>query len=250
MFRMALRMQAKKSELLCWRTVRILRFDASKNPLKTKMAGLVPIAGMEVQMTQATRAVEHILASGVQPKDLHIAGDSAGAQLALAYFSHMLHPLNNVHRMKPTQRIGSLFLMSPWTTFSMDSPSVKANAHSDLFPVSASQEYSKHILAHFTSQPSTNPFTSPVDAPEGWFKGLDSLVDRVLIAAGSKELFCDDIKRLAEVLKKEKPNLTLVVEDGGVHNDPYIDFMLKMKPIGSMTSLVVPWYAEGLKGSS
>ncbi|KAF9051821.1 Alpha/Beta hydrolase protein [Panaeolus papilionaceus] len=214
---------------------------------------LVPTVGLESQITQTTRAIEHILASGVQPENLHLMGDSAGAQLMLAFFSHLLHPLDNVRKMTLPSPIGSAYLMSPWSSFSMDSPSMKENAHKDLLSVRALPEWIKSVSAQLTSQPAVNPFTSPACAPEGWFKSLDGLVHRVLITGGTDEVFRDDIKTLAEKLEKEKGKIrmTFVMQPGGVHIDPAIDFLFMMGPKrNSLTPIVVQWFAEALGGYS
>ncbi len=59
-------------------------------------------------------ATEHILASGVDPSNLHLVGDSAGANLLTGLLSHILHPLDTVRPIiAPKGSIKSVYLMSP-----------------------------------------------------------------------------------------------------------------------------------------
>ncbi|PPQ99344.1 hypothetical protein CVT24_009158 [Panaeolus cyanescens] len=214
---------------------------------------LVPTVGLEGQLAQTTRAVEHILASGVKPENLHLMGDSAGAQLMLAFLSHLLHPLDNIRRLPLASPFGSMYMMSPWSAFSMESPSMQENADKDLLSVRSMPDWIKTVSAQFTSQPAVNPFTSPAKAPEGWFNGLDALVRRVLVTGGSDEIFRDDINTLAAKLEKEKGKIqmTFVMQPGGVHIDPEVDFLCMVGPKrNTLTPVIVQWFAEGLSGFS
>jgi hypothetical protein len=37
----------------------------------------------------------------------------------------------------------------------------------------------------------------------------------------------------------------LVVQNGGLHDDMFLDFMVKEKKLGTLTPLVVNWFAAG-----
>jgi acetyl esterase/lipase len=88
-------------------------------------------------------------------------------------------------------------------------------------------------------------FAEPVRAPEWWFKGVDALVERILITAGGAELLRDDIVAFGEAFKKHHSNAELVVQKDGLHEDMYLDFMLKEKKLSSLTPLTVEWLAAG-----
>lgn len=70
-------------------------------------------------------AVDHVLASGVQPSNLHLL---AGANLILQPISHTLHPLVSIPTSPLTGKgaIGSASLISPWTTLSGNTGSYEA----------------------------------------------------------------------------------------------------------------------------
>jgi acetyl esterase/lipase len=91
------------------------------------------------------------------------------------------------------------------------------------------------------------PFIEAVRAPAGWFQGADALVERVLITAGGAELLEDDIVAFAEAFKKHHARTELVVQKDGLHEDMYLDFMVKEKKVGSLTPLTVEWLAAGFQ---
>jgi len=109
------------------------------------------------------------------------------------------------------------------------------------------------------------PYVEPANAPPGWFDGLGHVVERVLMSAGDGELFRDDILRFSKVLEavpgddvkpksrkgkaKRLPELDFrFVLHGGVHNDPFVDFMVKLpeSQLGGMTKVVVEWLKDGV----
>jgi len=89
-----------------------------------------------------------------------------------------------------------------------------------------------------------------VHAPEWWFDGVERLVERVLVTAGSAECLQDDIVAVGEAIKKHHPNTEVVVQAGGLHEDPYLDFMVGESKLGSLTPLIVEWLAAGFTAES
>jgi hypothetical protein len=50
---------------------------------------------------------------------------------------------------------------------------------------------------------------------------------------------------VGEAFKKHHPNVELVVQKDGLHEDMYLDFVLGEKKLGSLTPLTVEWLAAG-----
>jgi len=94
-------------------------------------------------------------------------------------------------------------------------------------------------------------YLDPLNAPSGWFDGLDGVVSRVLMTVGSEELFLDDNIAFSEtVLAKTRTDVRFVIQDGGVHDDPILDFMLDKDPkkeeLGSLMKVILGWLKEGV----
>ncbi|KAJ7938375.1 hypothetical protein B0H13DRAFT_2301943 [Mycena leptocephala] len=135
------------------------------------------------------------------------------------------------------------YIISPWMNLSADSKSHTENDGRDIVSPGTFTAWGAQILADV---PETDrAFAEPVRAPEWWFKGADALVERVLITAGGAELLRDDIVAVGEAFKKHHPNAEVVVQKDGLHDDMYLDFMLKEKKLSSLTPLTVEWLAAG-----
>lgn len=104
-------------------------------------------------------------------------------------------------------------------------------------------DWGRQILAG--SPESNGAFIQPAKAPESWFAGVNGVVDRVLITAGGAECLHDDIVEFGQRLKTHHRNVELVVQKGGLHDDPLLDFFTREKKLGSITPLVVDWIASG-----
>jgi len=67
-------------------------------------------------------------------------------------------------------------------------------------------------------------------APLGWFDSLDGIVDRVLVSVGDKEVDINDVVSFGRVQLEGKKTrgYEFVLQEGGVHDDPYFNFFLGM----------------------
>lgn len=95
-------------------------------------------------------------------------------------------------------------------------------------------------------------YAEPANAPDSWFSGLDSLVDRILITAGGDEILVDDIVRFSQTLAKTKSNLTFVVQEEGVHDGPFVDYLSGQSydDPKSLYPVIVRWLRAGITGSN
>ncbi|KAJ7281837.1 Alpha/Beta hydrolase protein [Mycena rebaudengoi] len=231
-----------------WRYVQV---ELEKRNIKVGIAvlnyTLVPTGSFPIQLKQAHLALEFLLAAGVKPQNLQIAGDSAGGNLILQLFSHILHPHTSVP--KTTDLPGpfsGICLISPWVFLTADSPCHSENEGIDYLPVRSMKRVTALVMDNY---PETDrAFVEAAKAPEGWFEGVDRIANRVLITAGSVECLRDDIVIFGEGLKKHHPKVELVVQKGGLHDDMFLDFFVKEKKLGSLTPLIVEWLAAGFVG--
>jgi acetyl esterase/lipase len=205
---------------------------------------LVPTAVFPTQLRQATLAIQHIISSGVKPENIQIVGDSAGANLALSLLSHMLHPLEGVPHLSLTSRIRGVYLMSPWTSLTGDTGSHLVNDKSDIVGAKTFGYCGRKVFAGVPE--SRYPYLEASKVPDSWFKGIDRLVDRVLITAGGAECLRDDIAQLSRKIAEHHPEATFIVHAGGIHNDPYYDFLAGETNLCELTLRILNWLAQGL----
>ncbi|KAF8152571.1 Alpha/Beta hydrolase protein [Crassisporium funariophilum] len=206
---------------------------------------LVPTAGLPTLLRQASVALEHVIASGVHPSNLHIVGDSAGALLALALLSHIMHPFPNVRKTIALKApIRGVYLMSPWVC--LNSTSASLHSPTDMIVGAGVETFGDFIRAHCPED--LIKYLEPLNAPDSWFIGLDAVVDRMLMTAGGSEIFRDDIIRFSQTLSKTKSNFNFAVQEGGVHDGPFIDLLTGQSPdqSRSFTELIIHWLAVGI----
>ncbi|RKR43185.1 alpha/beta hydrolase [Paraburkholderia sp. BL17N1] len=142
---------------------------------------LAPEHRFPAALDDATAAYRQLIADGVAPESIVIAGDSAGGGLALA----TLVALRDAGDPVPA---GGL-LFSPWTDLAATGVSIRTNDGLDpMFSGSAIARAGKLYLG---DTPPTHPYASPVYAD---LHGLPPL----FIMAGSTEVLLDDSQRVAD----------------------------------------------------
>jgi acetyl esterase/lipase len=90
-----------------------------------------------------------------------------------------------------------------------------------------------------------NMYAEPVKAPEQWFKVVDRLAERVLITLGEKEGLKDDIITFRETIKQYHRSAEVVVQEGGIHEDMFLDFMVAETKLGTLTPLIIDRLVTG-----
>jgi len=204
---------------------------------------LVPCATFPTQLKQAVVAIEHLISTGVQPQNIQIIGDSAGANLALQVISHILHPLKDVRPLNLPSRIRGVYLMSPWIALKGTGGSMTANDNSDIIGPKCINIWGNQILDGIPD--SQLPYIEASNAPDTWFKSIDTVVERVLITAGSSECLRDSIEAFAKRVCGDHDGATFWIQENGVHNDPYLDFFTREKKLGKMTPQILEWFTTG-----
>jgi acetyl esterase/lipase len=145
---------------------------------------LAPESQFPAAVEDGVKSYEWLLSQGVDPSRVMVAGDSAGAGLAVA----TLISLRDSGRELPA----GAFLFSPWTDLTASGDSVATRAEADpMITMSALLDIAK---AYYGSADPASPLVSPVFAE---LHGLPPL----LIQVGDAEVLLDDASRLAAKAK-------------------------------------------------
>ncbi len=146
-------------------------------------------------------AWDHLMQLGFGARDVVLAGDSAGGNLALV----LCLKLRSEGRMLP----GALLLMSPWTDMSCSGESLTERA--DIDPV-LTREYIYAVReAYAGGLDPEQPSLSPLFAD---FSGFPP----TLIQVGTHEILYSDAERLAERMKAAGTECRLEVWEGMWHD--------------------------------
>ena len=142
---------------------------------------LAPEHRFPAALDDATAAYRQLLADGVAPASIVIAGDSAGGGLALA----TLVALRDAGDPMPA---GGL-LFSPWTDLAATGASIRSNDGHD--PMFSGRAIAPAAQLYLGETRATHPHASPVYAD---LRGLPPL----FMMAGSTEVLLDDSRRVAD----------------------------------------------------
>ncbi|ASL43588.1 Monoterpene epsilon-lactone hydrolase [Burkholderia sp. AD24] len=142
---------------------------------------LAPEHRFPAALDDATAAYRQLLADGIAPESIVIAGDSAGGGLALA----TLVALRDAGDPMPA---GAL-LFSPWTDLAATGASIRSNDGLD--PMFSGRAIAPAAQLYLGETPATHPHASPVYAD---LRGLPPL----FMMAGSTEVLLDDSRRVAD----------------------------------------------------
>ncbi|KAF9033942.1 alpha/beta-hydrolase [Hymenopellis radicata] len=196
----------------------------------------------------ARDAIAFLLESGVKPSCLQIAGESAGGNILVQLISHILHPLPAVLPLPRDIRFAGVFLMSPWVC-----PSDEDGK--DQYDVISSKSLLFWGRLFLKDVPPTDlPYVEAMNAPKGWYTGIDNVVSRMLLTSGSKEGMVDAHRQFHEIcVGNYGVNVTFLEDEGGLHDSLIYDFSLPLlqllqKPrIGPLTPKVIDWFAAGFE---
>ncbi|TFK59379.1 alpha/beta-hydrolase [Pluteus cervinus] len=206
---------------------------------------LVPNGQFPLQLKQACKAVEHLLASGVKPENLQIVGDSAGGNLIIQLLSHLLHPLDDVPPLQLPGPIRGAYLMSPWSRIR-----TKVGNQFDGIDTLHSKHAGKWGQEVAAGVPESKMiYLEGANVPASWFQGISSVVSRVLITAGGVELLKNDIEEFNDLFSKHHERTEFVIQEGGVHDDPVNDFAFagSNPKVGDLTPIIIDWLGDGFE---
>ncbi|KAF9041017.1 alpha/beta-hydrolase [Hymenopellis radicata] len=202
---------------------------------------LHPEATFPTPLRETTAAVAHLINSGVAPKNLTLIGDSAGGNLILQLFSHMLHqhPAVNPFSLPPGTKFGGAFLMSPWVSLTGEDPgnSFDENGDSDVVTATILKAWGVDMMKGIPEE--QHMYMEAIYASDDWFKGVDQVVDSVIISLGSWSNKFHPHHAQSELIRQKL----------GVHVDPFYDFFFGKAPknLGELTPRIIGWMADVYK---
>ncbi|EAU87381.2 alpha/beta hydrolase fold protein [Coprinopsis cinerea okayama7 len=212
---------------------------------------LLPGASFPTQLRQLAVAIDHLVATGTHARNIFLVGDSAGGNLILQLLSQLLHPMEQIGPIsKLSEPCGGVYLMSPWVTFESISSSYTQTRSDDFVNGKSLTEWSKLYTGAVAD--SQKAYIEFLKSSTSWFQGVSTFAGRFLVSVGGEERFRDDVVEFVESrLAKVCPDVQLEIQEGGVHNDPYYDFMAWDRPtlVSSLSPVIISWLKDGLKKS-
>lgn len=171
-----------------------------------------------------------------------MAGDSAGANLALGVLSHLLHAHPAIDPMQISSPLKGILLISPWVCFATSSPSYSQNSNKDVTNATILEKWS----AYYLGQAKSDHYNQPLSAPTTWWEGVNVKVQEMVIMAGTDETTFSDIEKFAEVLKPTMSNLKVLFAAGETHDQPFMDPLTGEKSPSETTQFAQSWLISKL----
>lgn len=169
---------------------------------------LSPERGFPAALEDAEKAYGALLAMGIEPRRICLAGMDAGACLALS----LAVSLRDASQPMPAM----LYCVSPFVDLTLSSPSIAENEKTDPWLNRAS--LTLMAASYIQDADPDDPRVSPIRAD---LAGLPP----TLIQAASGEILADDASRLAARLRDAAVDVRLTLKDDTVHGYPLFAFL-------------------------
>ncbi|KAK0457465.1 Alpha/Beta hydrolase protein [Desarmillaria tabescens] len=209
---------------------------------------LIPPGKFPSQLREAKSGLEHLFKSGVKPENILVAGDSAGGNLVLQIFSHILHPLASVERINlpsaTPSRFRGAFISSPWLSPSGDIGMGPAcNNETDILSANTIRAWGTIPLEGVPEADMV--YIEPSKAPKTWFSGIEKVTERILLTSGGAECVTDShVLFYEEHMKEQHPDVKFVVQKDGVHDSALFKLALEKRPVQELAGVIVDWVGD------
>lgn len=186
-----------------------------------------------------------MMGMGVEPGSIQLVGDSAGGALIHGVLSHMLHPLAGIPELKLCGPLGGAYFMSTWSKLVNGERNClyTNDGRGDWLRGETCGYWGSICMEDVPGD--VVPYLEGNSAPETWLCGVDRCVKRVLLSVGDVEVLRDAILEYAEMFKRYHSDTTVIVQDLGTHNDPYIDCITGANDADKLTAMILDWVDEG-----
>lgn len=161
---------------------------------------LAPENPYPAAIDDALRAWDYVMQLGYGARDVIVAGDSAGGNMALS----LVHHLKEQERILPR----GLLLMSPWTDMTCSGKSY--DTRKDVDPVLDAPYINRAISCYAPDEDLENPFISPLF---GDFENFPP----TYIQVGDNEILLQDAVMLHKAMQKDKVSAKLDIFHGMWH---------------------------------
>ncbi|KAF5609123.1 alpha beta hydrolase fold [Fusarium pseudoanthophilum] len=195
------------------------------------------------QLRQASAALNHLLQSGVSPRDMIVGGDSAGGNLTAQLAYHLLHPNPAVPELKLQSPLAGMFLVSPWLSDRTDTASFKDYGNVDMLSAGLLQHTSIHSFSSEDLKPKFNEahLALPMDGDLSWLSDLPSITKALYITVGGCEVFCDAVVEFGKAAQEKCRSIPVLLEVGERECHDFILIENQAEVIGDATERMRNW---------
>lgn len=209
---------------------------------------LCPAAQYPTQLQQASAALAHLLASGTDPAQIVVGGDSAGANLTAQLLGHILHPRTGVEPVRLTTPLRAAFAVSPWVSTSRNTTSFRENKNIDMLSPEIMNQCTRAFLEgteYLAEGRQGRGWVMPLDTDNNaWFDGLSRATRALYVTVGKNEVLRDQGLAFADRIRKRNKDVqvTLEVADKEAHDFILLEGM--ENTVGDATVRMRNWFSD------
>lgn len=223
---------------------------------------LTPQARFPTQMCQAASALSHLLREGgVRPSQIVVGGDSAGGNLTVQLFSHLLHPYPRAERIMLDEPLAGAFLVSPLVSQNMLTRSFVDGRPCDMISEGIFDNPNREM---FHEKPSgllgvlfpnwglveTKEFREGrgwalmADVDEKWLDGMGNIVRKVYVTCGKHEILRDQGIEIAESIRARNADVEVKLEVAEKEAHDFILLEGQRQVVGDATTRMRSWFSR------
>ncbi|PMB68482.1 Esterase [Beauveria bassiana] len=193
---------------------------------------LAPRGVLPIPLRQSVAAYEEVRAQGFLPRDIIVGGDSAGGNLTMQFLGHALHAQPSVPEIKLSEPFSAAFLVSAWLGLSDDTESFRVFGNNDMVSSAIVQKLSvESVEPHkrATVKTLSDPWSRPLEADFGWFQDFDTVVSKLYVTYGGREVLRDHSLAMIETIKREAPGVDLLTYEAPkeLHDGVLVEHLFK-----------------------
>lgn len=177
---------------------------------------LAPTWKAPVQLCQAAAALSEILNAGFSAKDVVVGGDSAGGNLTVQLLHHLVEPHAEATRIVLQEPLSAAFLISPWLGKDISAASFQENDRYDMISMDILRSLQTDHRAHgedtSTDGNGQDSWAEPFEWKGPWTSKLDSVIGKLYITVGDREILADQGKQMAKAVIAMKTGVEVTLE--------------------------------------
>jgi acetyl esterase/lipase len=214
---------------------------------------LAPTWRAPVQLCQAAAALSAILDAGFSAKDIIVGGDSAGGNLTVQLLHHLVDPHAEAARIVLQEPLSAAFLISPWLGKDTSAASFRENDRHDMISVDILHSLEVEIRpcreGTSTDENGQDSWAEPFEWKGPWLSKLGSVVGKIYITVGDREILADQSKLMAKTVTSLQTGVEVTLESNPKAAHDFLVVEGLFGHIGEETIKMKQWFKAVLEAN-
>lgn len=211
---------------------------------------LAPTWKAPVQLRQAAAALSEILNAGFAAKDIIVGGDSAGGNLTVQLLHHLVDPHAEAARIVLQEPLSAAFLISPWLGKDTSAASFRENERYDIVSLDILRALDADVWTSgeetSTDENGQGSWADPFEWKGPWLSKLDSVIGKLYITVGDREILADQGRQMAKTVTALKTGVEVTLESNPNAAHDFLIVEGLFGHVGEETIKMKQWFKAAL----